>query len=247
MDAETTSLSNLKRRGTKERYRIKVRLSAGSRRTPNRTSGAIESARELIEEIPLLVLLCVSLAVGLTPGQLEAQVSQDINTSTDADTTGESEAARQLRELTGGDSVPAVANPLILSRMLVPGEGLQILPLGTSFAQVRLEFGTPIEEKTTGLLGKTLNLLYTADDGTDIILSGEDSVEEISVRGASNSTFMTREGLSFGAAALDIPVFYGVPDNSDLDETFDYPQQGIRFGIEAGLIEYIVLSSPVLE
>lgn len=191
----------------------------------------------------LPALLMLTQVLVFVPMTCNAQLRDDNNTSTDVDSTNTNEARTLLRELSGTD-LPAVADPLILSRMLIPGIGMQILLLGTSFDQVRLEYGPPIDETNTGLLGRTKNWLYRADDGTDIIVSGEDAVDEISLRGGANSTFMTREGLSFGMAALEITAFYGEPDNQDREKSFEYPRQGISFGLEAGQIQVIVLSAP---
>lgn len=171
------------------------------------------------------------------------QLQPDVNSGVDADTVGDTEANARLRGLPSSD-VPAISNPILLSRMLIPGQGIQILPIGTSLDQVRLEYGPPLKETTTGFLGKTNNWLYQADDGTDIILSGVDAVEEISVRGASDSTFITQEGITFGMAALEIIAFYGEPENENQDESFDYVSQGIRFELESGRIRIIVLSEP---
>ncbi len=185
--------------------------------------------------------LLTGLLIAPLPGS--AQLAGDANTNVDVDSSDETEANARLRSLPGSD-VPAIADPVLLSRMLIPGKGIQILPIGTSFEQIMLEYGPPLKESNTGLLGKTRNWLYQADDGTDIILSGKDQVDEISVRGATDSTFITQEGLAFGMEALEIIAFYGNPENDDQEKSFDYASQGIRFELESGRIRVIVLSEP---
>jgi len=143
--------------------------------------------------------------------------------------------------------MPAVVPPIMLGRMLVAGQGMALLELGTHFAQVMSNFGPPLDTRKTGLLGKVLHWYYTADDGTNIIVSGEDeTVDSISLRGPTDSTFMTIEGLTFGMEHTQIATLYGRPevDQKQQGLLFDYPTQGISFVVNDGLISEIVIKRP---
>jgi len=145
--------------------------------------------------------------------------------------------------------MPAVVPPIMLGRMLVAGQGMALLELGTHFAHVLSNFGPPLDERKTGLLGKVLHWYYTADDGTNIIVSGEDeTVDSISLRGPSDSTFMTIEGLTFGMDDSQITTLYGRAevDQKQRGLLFDYPTQGISFVVNNGLISEIVIKRPDL-
>lgn len=143
--------------------------------------------------------------------------------------------------------MPAVVPPIMLGRMLVAGQGMALLELGTHFAQVQSNFGTPIDVRKTGLLGKVLHWYYTADDGTNIIVSGEDeTVDSISLRGPSDSTFMTIEGVTFGMDESQVTTLYGRPTIKEKSQgvLFNYPTQGISFVVNNGLISEIVIKHP---
>jgi len=71
--------------------------------------------RSIVAGLSLPLSLCLIIATMVQlPGDVLAQVQPDTNTKTDVDTSEESELERRLRELTGGGSVPAIANPVVL-------------------------------------------------------------------------------------------------------------------------------------
>ncbi len=143
--------------------------------------------------------------------------------------------------------MPAVVPPIMLGRMLVAGQGMALLELGTHFSQVLSNFGPPLDVRKTGLLGKVLHWYYTADDGTNIIVSGEDeTVDSISLRGPSDSTFMTIEGVTFGMDESQITTLYGRAAVKEKSQglLFNYPTQGISFVVNNGLVSEIVIKRP---
>jgi len=140
-------------------------------------------------------------------------------------------------------ALPLTVPPITLGRMLVAGQGMGVLQLGTTFARVLIDFGRPIEERRTGLLGKVRNWIYSADDGSTIILSGKDAVDSISIRGGLNSTFATIDGITFGADQSLVLTYYGAPDTTKNNE-FIY-SNGISFGLtDRGLVNIITVSTP---
>ena len=117
-----------------------------------------------------------------------------------------------------------IANEIVLA----PGIGLRNVRLGEPLSDVRNRLGTPVEANTEGLINRRLFLVYALDSGTSIILSGDDVLERISVRGNSSALVRTSEGARFGMQSSLILQIYNEPSRVR-DARFEYDQIGATF------------------
>ena len=112
--------------------------------------------------------------------------------------------------------------------VLAPGIGLRNVRLGESLSDVRNRLGAPVEETTEGLINRRLNLVYALDSGTVIVLSGENILDRISVRGNSSALVRTSEGARFGMQSRLILQIYNEPSKVR-DSRLEFDQIGATF------------------
>lgn len=120
---------------------------------------------------------------------------------------------------------------------LRPGVGLKSVKLGMPFQAVLQAWGEPASRGE----GDT-KLIYTAGSHTRIILSGDDSVESIRVKGGLGSPYTTTEGVSFGMAQHHLATFYGAKQARSGKVT--YSKRGIGFGFTQGRVSEIRIFYP---
>lgn len=122
-----------------------------------------------------------------------------------------------------------------------PGLGLKKVRLGMTFRQVLEKWGKPEKSRRTGAFGRQIEWIYTAGDGTEILLSGGKMIGVISLRGKMQSSYETTEGARFGMATYSITSIYGRPREGFKDSIMDYPKRGIKFIFRNGRVHIITV------
>jgi len=122
-----------------------------------------------------------------------------------------------------------------------PGLGLKKVRLGMTFRQVIDKWGKPEKSRRTGAFGRQIEWIYTAGDGTEILLSGGTIIGAISLRGKMQSSYETTEGARFGMATYSITSIYGRPREGLKDSIMDYPERGIKFIFQNGRVHIITV------
>ncbi|HSH40570.1 MAG TPA: hypothetical protein VK973_00390 [Arenicellales bacterium] len=123
---------------------------------------------------------------------------------------------------------------------LEPGVGLKSVRIGTSFAQVRQEWGAPTRTDRHDLIDE--KWIYEIADHTRIALIGGDSVEAIRVEGSFNSPYGTTEGASFGMPRHQLATIYGAGKSGSNNLTYD--KRGVGFVLRQGQVSEIRIFPP---
>lgn len=137
--------------------------------------------------------------------------------------------------------VEKVINYLQSDIFIKPGWGLKAVRLGMSFRQVMEKWGKPEKSRRTGAFGRYIEWIYTAGDGTEILLSGGKAIGSISIRGKMHSSYETTEGARFGMATYSVTSIYGRPKEGVKEKAMDYPAKGIKFHIKNGRVHIITV------
>jgi len=93
---------------------------------------------------------------------------------------------------------------------------------------VRDRLGVPVEATTEGFINRRLNLVYSLDAGTNIVLSGDEILERISVTGNASALVRTSEGARFGMQSSLILQIYNQPSRTR-DSRLEFEQIGATF------------------
>jgi len=117
-----------------------------------------------------------------------------------------------------------IANEIVLA----PGIGLRNVRLGEPLSDVRDRLGVPVEATTEGFINRRLNLVYSLDAGTNIVLSGDEILERISVTGNASALVRTSEGARFGMQSSLILQIYNQPSRTR-DSRLEFEQIGATF------------------
>ncbi len=113
-----------------------------------------------------------------------------------------------------------------------PGVGFRQIRLGLTFSEVLDLWGAPEREEKSVLPGSKRHWYYKPEGASLIIISGDDEVQTITVRGTSASIFQTLEGARFGIAPNRVVRIYGEPDKKPKEDLIQYPELGIEFAFE---------------
>lgn len=150
----------------------------------------------------------------------------------------------QTGQIESNPQANAIIQQLQRDVFVQPGRGLKRVKVGDSFSQVFKTWGVPNSSKTRGILKRTREWLYLAEDGTQLIVSGKKVVEEMIVRGSATSPYQTVEGARFGMAPYQIAAFYGTAAPEKSGERLEYPSRGVSFEFSQGALHSIDVYPP---
>lgn len=145
--------------------------------------------------------------------------------------TGAGHAQQVDDEQTFNGLTADVLQSVVLDRAIIPGQGVSSAAIGFDFPTVERSLGQPDEVDTSGVRKQVQEWRYKMDDGTLLVVSGEDVVDAINLIGSPRSSFMTIDGVTFGMNPAGVAAVYGPTGDVD-DETISYEAIGIAFRFE---------------
>ena len=122
-----------------------------------------------------------------------------------------------------------------------PGRGLKAVKLGMSYQDVMKAWGKPDKSRRAGAFSRSIEWMYLAGDGTEILLGGGKAIGSISIRGKMHSIYETTEGARFGMPTYAITSIYGRPQEGVKENTMDYPDKGIKFHFKNNRVHIITV------
>lgn len=111
---------------------------------------------------------------------------------------------------------------------LRPGSGFQRVHLGQTFEQAAKAWGNPEKANRQRSNGNKI-WVYEAGDGTVLTLTGKQTINSISVVGASNSLYQSAQGARFGMTSGEVARLYPGRRPRNKVELLSYPRLGISF------------------
>ncbi|MBX2867110.1 MAG: hypothetical protein KTR18_00435 [Acidiferrobacterales bacterium] len=179
------------------------------------------------------LLLLATLSVGVVKVVTAQQTASQENQS---EAEQKANTQNENTGMTRDQLLSLIANEIVLA----PGIGLRNVRLGESMTAVKDRLGTATSVTTSGLTGKITNLVYRLGSETSIVLSGQEVLERISVKGNSSALVRTSEGARFGMQSRLIRRIYNEPSKSRKSR-LEYRQLGATFYLESDRVNRIDL------
>lgn len=126
---------------------------------------------------------------------------------------------------------------------LSPGSGFQAVRIGQTFDHAAKVWGNPKKAQRQRLNG-AIQWTYEAADGTRLILNGKQTIQLISVVGASNSLYQSAQGARFGMTPGEVARLYRGPTPRRKVKQLSYPRLGISFRFASGTLAAMQVFAP---
>jgi len=127
---------------------------------------------------------------------------------------------------------------------LTPGVGLKKVKIGQPIALVIQAWGQPLQQKSSGFVGRIQQWLYRGLGNTDIIVfSQSQRVTRLSFRARLVSPYQTVNGLQFGMQPVQVRSLLGV-GQSDNGQRLAYPKKGLAVEFKEGRVQIISIFAP---
>lgn len=141
-------------------------------------------------------------------------------------------------------TVESVLRYLQKDLFISPGIGFRKVQIGQSFDQVARSWGYPNKKHESTEAGVSTTWIYIVDKDSQIAVAGGTNVTTIRVLGSLNSPFSSSEGAQFGMSPHQVITIYGAPRDQGNLTTLSYPEKGIAFAFEHGVLIAMQVTSP---